>query len=393
MGTSRQERLTNSRVSTLKNASDRATWIFDDRTPGFAVTVSPRGKKVFYYVGRVKGRPTRLKLGTFPSISVDEARKVCTQYLGDVAAGRDISQRRKTGRATVDDLWTHYFETHSRPRKRTWRRDEKEYSRLIKPEFGSELLAKVDRTDIEKFVASTEREYGRGPARKARALLGKMFEVGIAGRWCDVNPVRGTYRPDFDPRQRYLKTEEVAAFMTAVDGLRSQDAKDFFHLLLFTGARRSNVAAMEWVELDFSTRLWTIPAGKYKSKRPHVVPLSMMALRILQRRRKSWQPNVKWVFPGRGKDGFYSDPKYAWVRVKAAAKLPDLRIHDLRRSLGAWQQANGESLRTIQQTLGHATVEVTARFYSPMEAEQVRRAVDDALRVTLKAARRKGNFS
>ena len=84
------------------------------------------------------------------------------------------------------------------------------------------------------------------------------------------------------------------------------------------------------------------------------------------------------------------DPQYyaRYTVIKAAAGIDDIRIHDLRRSLGAWQQATGASLRTIQQTMGHSNVDVTARFYSPLEVEQVRASVDDALSKTLKAARR-----
>lgn len=383
----RRIRLTNASVAKLKNETDKPRWVFDDNDPGFAVTVSPAGKRVFYFVGRIKGRSCRLKLGVFPSVTVDNARKACRKHLGDVAAGKDVSQRRRTGRASIEDLWLHYLDTHARPRKRTWERDEKEYARLIKPEFGTRLLSDIDRTDVEQFVAATEREFGKGPARKSRALLGKMYEIGIAGKWCEFNPVRGTYRPDFDPRQRYLKVDEVTRFMAAIETLKSDDARDFFKMLLFTGARRSNVASMEWTELDFSTRLWIIPAGKYKAKRPHVVPLSALALKILERRRQSRRAGIPYVFPGRGQTGYYSDPKEAWGRVLKAAGITDLRLHDLRRSLGAWQQADGASLRTIQQTMGHSTAEVTAKFYSPMETEQVRTSVDAALARTFKAAK------
>jgi integrase len=381
-------RFTNARITGIKNSTGKALWVLDDRTPGFALTVSPLGKKVFYFVGRVKGRPTRLKIGVFPGILVEPARKQCAKFIGEVAAGRDVAQRRRAGRATIADLWQHYLDTHARPRKRTWERDEKEYNRLVKPEFGTTLLSEIDGTDIESFVAGIENEYGRGPARKARALLGKMFEIGMVGKWCESNPVRGTYRPDFDPRQRYLKVEEVTAFLAAVDSLKRDDAKDYFRLLLFTGARKSNVGSMEWAEIDFTARLWVIPAGKYKSKKPHVVPLSALALQILQRRREGRAQGQKYVFPSWSANGHYSDPKDAWNRVKEASGIDDLRIHDLRRSLGAWQQATGANLKTIQQSLGHSNIDVTARFYSPMEVEQVRASIDDALAKTLKAAGR-----
>lgn len=378
MGTNRLA-FTNKRLTKLPTPKDRAAWYYDDETPGFALTVSPMGKMVFYFVGRVRGRPSRVKVGEFPALGVADARDAVRGIVGDVARGREVGERKRAGRATVDDLFEHYLTVHAKPVKRTWQRDEKEYGRLVKPEIGALPLIDVKRDIIEKLVASIEDDGGKGPARKARALLSKMFEVGIAGGWCEHNPVRGTRRPEFDPRQRYLKADEVAAFLGALEQLESDNARDFFKLALFTGARRSNVASMTWDELDLPSGLWMIPASKAKGKRPQTIPLSSHALEIIERRRQKRRQGVPWVLPGRGRRGHYAEPKDAWRRVLKLSGLTDLRIHDLRRSLGAWQQRSGASLRTIQQTLGHSDPSITARVYSPMELDQVRAASQTAL--------------
>ena len=377
-------KFSNRRVADLDIPTDRAAWFYDTQTPGFAVTVSPAGKRVFYFVGRIRGRPSRVKLGVFPAVSVDDARDAVKVNAGEVAKGRDIRDRRRAGRATLDYLFDHYIRVHAKPTKRTWERDEREYNRLLKPEFGAVPLAHVRRIDVEKLIARIEDDDGRGPARKARALLSKMFEVGIAGGWCEANPVRGTRRPEFDPRQRYLKADEVAAFVKAIDELRSETARDFFRLALFTGARRSNVASMRWEELEISLGLWRIPALKAKGKKAQTIPLSSHALQVIQSRRNNGSP---FVFPGRGKSGHYAEPKDAWRRVLKLSGLSDLRIHDLRRSLGAWQQRSGASLRTIQATLGHSDPSITARVYSPMEFDQVRAASQAAVDAMLGATK------
>lgn len=377
---------TNKRLSKLPVPSDRAAWHYDDDTPGFAITISPTGKRVFYYVGRVRGKPQRIKVGEFPTLSVSDARDAVRGIVGDVARGREVAERKRAGRASVDDLFDHYLAVWAKPKKRTWQRDESEYARLVKPVLGARLVTDIDRDDIEKLTSEITERDGRGPARKARALLSKMFEVGIRDKWCTYNPVRGTHRPEFDARQRYLKADEVAAFMAAVDKLESDLARDFFRLALYTGARRSNVASMRWDELDLSSGLWLIPASKAKGKKPQLVPLSSHAVAIIEQRRQKRRPGVPWVLPGRGKRGHYSDPKDAWKRVCELAGIEDLRIHDLRRSLGAWQQAGGASMRTIQETLGHSNPAVTAKFYSPVEVAQVRAASEAAIDAMRKAA-------
>jgi integrase len=101
-------------------------------------------------------------------------------------------------------------------------------------------------------------------------------------KWTEANPVAGIQRPNVAPRQRYLRPDEIGAFLAAVGSLRSETAKAFVLLCLFTGQRRSCVAAMEWTELDGDR--WIIPEHKAKSKRPQVVPLTSHALRIIAAR-------------------------------------------------------------------------------------------------------------
>ena len=98
-------KLTNRRVAELVNPNGQLLWVYDTDTPGFAVTISPRGKREFYFVGRVHSRPRRVKLGVHPGLSVDEARKACRRIIGDVAAGRAVADRKRQGRATVGELW------------------------------------------------------------------------------------------------------------------------------------------------------------------------------------------------------------------------------------------------------------------------------------------------
>lgn len=372
---------TNRRIADVLNSTGRPLWLYDTRLPGFAVTVSPLQKKAFYFTGRVKGRPTRQKIGGFPALSVDEARAACRTIVGDVAAGRATQERRRAGRATLDDLFGHYLEVHAKPRKRTWKDDEREYERFIRPEFGRYTLAMIARGDVAKLVATIERENGIGPAAKVRALLSKMFTIAIRDEWTDkANPVFGTDRPTYEPRQRYIKADELAAFFNAIDTLRYEVTRDFFRLALYTGARRSNIAAMRWDELDLSTAVWTIPARKTKGKKPLTVPLIPAAKEIILRRQERSPDNCPWVLPGRSREGHYNEPKTAMAKIRERSGIADLRLHDLRRTLGAWQQAGGASLRTIQQTLGHSSVEVTARVYSPVDSEQVRESMTQTVK-------------
>lgn len=378
-------KFSNRRVADLDVPRDRAAWWYDTDTPGFAITVSPLGKRCFYFVGRIHGQSQRIKVGLFPTVSVDAARKTVRGFAGDVARGKEIEQRRRAGEATIADLFAHYLAVHAKQRKRTWARDERDFDNIIKPAIGSTPVKRLRRDDLKRLLADIADERGKGSAARVHALLSSMFTLAVDDGWVEVHPVRGIPRPGFEPRQRYLREDEVQRFLDAVDQLWSETAADFLRLCLFTGQRRGNVASMRWDELDLSAGLWFIPPDKAKSKRGHVVPLTEHALKIIKRRHGNGSP---WVLPAdRSRGNHYRDPKHAWSQVRELSGLDDLRLHDLRRSLGAWMQKGGESLQTIGKALGHADVSVTSKFYAPTEHEQIRAASQAAVDALLEAGR------
>src|SRR6185295_17948133 len=112
---------------------------------------------------------------------------------------------------------------------------------------------------------------------------------------------------------------------------------------------------MQWTNLDLSHGLWTIPTTK--AGRPHVVPLLVTyikELRMLPR-----LADTVHVFPGRWNHGHLVNVSKPWRRIRKQAGLDDLRIHDLRRTLGSWLVAAGASLPLIGKALNHSNVSTT----------------------------------
>ncbi len=227
---------------------------------------------------------------------------------------------------------------------------------------------------IAELVTTVQAENGASAAHKIRALLSKMFNIAIKHEWVEYNPVTGTDRPKIASRDRYLRPDEIAKFFDAVDQLQRETSRDFIRLAVYTGARRGNLCEMEWQELDLNRGVWAIPKEKFKGKRVYTVPLIPQALEILRRRKQDALSDVPWVFPGGGKTGHIIDPKEAMKRVKKLSGIEDLRFHDLRRILGAWQNNGGTPTRLIQGTMGHANIATTATSYSPNEVEPIRRS-------------------
>jgi integrase len=110
-----------------------------------------------------------------------------------------------------------------------------------------------------------------------------------------------------------------------------------------------------------------------KAGRSHLLPLSRTAASILAK--LSSRASSEWVFPGKGSTGHLVEPKTAWQRIRKAAGVPDVRIHDLRRTLGSWLAGQGYSLQLIGRTLNHTDVSTT-QIYARLDLEPVRSALE-----------------
>jgi len=130
-----------------------------------------------------------------------------------------------------------------------------------------------------------------------------------------------------------------------------------------------------------------IPAEQFKTRKPLTVPLAPEAIGILKRRHVT-RVN-EWVFPSHGKRGHLVEPKTAWERIRERAKLGDVRIHDLRRTLGSWQAAIGTPLNIIGRSLGHLRQETTA-IYARLNLDPVRASVTAATAAIAQAAKVNG---
>ena len=202
--------------------------------------------------------------------------------------------------------------------------------------------------------AQDHRKRNARPGNRVLALLSTLFSKAIIwGYHKGENPCRGIKRFREVSRDRFLSGEELSRFFEALDLTENPAFKDFILLSLFTGARKSNVLSMRWKDIDFERSVWKIPGERSKNGDPMRVPLGPDVLDILRRRRA--ETSSVFVLPGPGAKGHYMEPKRAWGTLLKRAKLEDLRIHDLRRSMGSWMTIGGTSLPIVGKALGHKT--------------------------------------
>ena len=367
-------------------AEGRETW-YDSKTPGLCLRKTHTGAASFYVYRWHAGRPVKLRLGAFPDLSLVNARDATSVAIGDFAKGAEpaVSQAKAGGRLTLGDLWQYYLDQHAKPHKRTWRVDEQRYNRHLKL-WGHRRLVSISTGEVQALHNRVGKQSGRYEANRLRALLHAMYAVarrhlGYKGD----NPVTNVQRFKEESRERFLHGDEMPRFFKTLDTLREESptAADAIAVALWTGARRGNVLTMRWEELALDRATWTIPGEKFKNGRAMTVHLSGPALDILKRRQEDAN-GVEWVFPGRRHGKPLADPTRPWKAILAKAGLSDLRLHDLRRTMGSWQAATGASLPVIGKSLGHLNQGTTA-VYARLDLDSVRQAVDRATSAMLAA--------
>ncbi|MBF0263269.1 MAG: site-specific integrase [Magnetococcales bacterium] len=185
------------------------------------------------------------------------------------------------------------------------------------------------------------------------------------------NPTHGIRRFKEISRDRFLSEEEIQRLLIALQS-ETPSMRILFMLALLTGARKRNLMAMRWEEIDFARETWRIEVTK--NGQPLTVPLVPQAVRLLRELQET-QCGEAWVFPSsRAQSGHRSDLESAWCRIRARAKVAGVRIHDLRRICGSYQAMTGASLPIIGRSLGHLSQRTTG-IYARLDEAPVRESM------------------
>ena len=377
---------TRARLEKFAPETSKVVSVYDESEPGLCIRVTPGNAKTFYLYRKLDGRPERVKLGRFPDITIEQARDAARVYKGKYAQGINIAvERRKTRSGmTVGETFDRYLTDYAKLRKRSWKDDEGLFRRYVE-HWRPRKLAQIQKADAQQLHTDTGRKFGPIAANRMVEVMRKVYNFATTIGYEGENPFRGIKRFKETSRERFIQPDELARFFAAL-GKCDEVWQDFFKLLLFTGARRGNALAAEWGEINFGTRIWEVPAEKSKVKKPLRICLSEPALEILRRRWGARQQDCQWVFPSYGKAGHLIEPKMVWAEILADAKIKDLRIHDLRRTLGSWMTGTGANLQMIGKQLGHGNDSRATAVYARLNIEPVAAAVNIAAEAMLKAS-------
>lgn len=360
----------------------------DTKGSGLQLRVTSAGVKTFSVYRRIKcGDPERITLGRYPDMTIEQARREANRISLDISDGKNPAEVKRGHKRELifSELFTDYLERHSKPKKKTWKEDQAQFRIYLEKPLGKKKLSAIDRKSIARIHSDITRTGHAPTANRVKALLSSVFGWAISvGLW-ESNPATGIKSNKENQRDRFLQSDELPQFFKALSEEPNKTIKDYFLLSLLTGARRSNVLSMRWQDINFDRAEWRIQ--ETKNGTPQTVTLSPEVIEILQDRKPS--DGSVFVFPGTGKTGHLIEPKKGWKRILERAGIADLRIHDLRRTLGSWQAKTGASLAIIGKSLNHKNQNTTA-IYARLDLDPVRESVNTATSAMLAAGKEGG---
>ena len=370
-------KLTKRAVEAARAEGTGWTWLGDDEVPGFGVRVYASGRRVYSLRYRTaSGRQRMMKLGEHGELTVDAARKLAMKRKLQVLEGGDplAEKARECAQIrTVGDLMTQWIEGHAKPHRKRWEEDKRRVDARILPTLGRLVLEDVT---VDR-LATWHRELGQNSPVEANRCLETLR---AAWRWAErqgllpdgaMDPTRRVSKYREKSRDRWLRKEELERLMEATRKEPDPYVRAAVPLLLLTGLRKRELLTARWENVDLGRGEIRLPDTKSGEAQVRLLPSH--AVEILRELPREGSP---FLFPS-PVDGRKprKDLKKPWERIREAAGLEDVTLHDLRRTAGSFMAQAGVPLQVIQHVLGHSHPGVT-KLYARLASRNEREALE-----------------
>lgn len=326
---------------------------------GLEMRVTAKGVKSWSirYRRPSDGTQVRLKLGTFPAMSLEAARKECRAVRNSLDKQQDpaIDREKRKSADTFRKLAEDYLDLYAKA-KRSRGETKRILEREWYPAIGAMKAGEVQRLTIRKVLEdiAVKREAPVAANRALAAVRGVFNWAVDTGRLERTPIVKMKRLGEEEARTRYLNLDELRQLWTALPGLPvTDDIRDIVRLCLITGQRVGEVAGLRKSEVNSDGKMWALPKDRTKNGVAHSVPLSDAALAIIEPRMKG---RGQFLFPSRLTDSepvLASAPNKALQRNMLKIGIPAFTVHDLRRTVNTHMARLGVNAETRSRVLNH----------------------------------------
>ncbi|SFL90540.1 integrase family protein [Variovorax sp. OV329] len=399
-------RLTRESIAAMELPKAGERLVYDTACQQLAVRLRP-GSRTYVFVmwDRERRRAVKVTLGKAGALTPEQARAQAQRKVAEVADGKD-ARRKVPDSVTVGDVWPVYLREGKPRKKEAWKpryrldleraaapggETKKRGQGVTKPGPLASLmglrLSEINRDALSTWHAEQAK---RGPVQAARAAA--MFAGFIA--WCGT---RTDYRelvdetaakasnlahvlPALKRRTDALDRAHLPAWFAAVRALPNATAAAYLQALVLTGARREEMGALAWADVDTKAGTLTIN-DKFEARR--TIPLTSHLAGLIDA-----LPRLNaFVFASpTAKSGHIAEPRSPLEDALNAAELPHLSIHGLRRSFALFGEAAGVPAGAVAQIMGHKP-SATHEGYKPRRIEDLREHAERIEKFILERAR------
>lgn len=345
----------------------RIEWCCNE-VPGLYVEVRSvsQGQGTYYLRYRsAKGTTAHQRLGRTKDITLSDARKMAKTFKAEIALGADPRGEEKTRKAvmTFGTFFEQVLTPYIKPRKRSYGRDLEMYKLRLKSEFGHLRLNEITRRHVQTFHGSLVEQHELAPATADHhvKLLRSALNRAVEWELLDKNPLSKIQLfSAFNEVENILNDEQMARLLhvLATDANRTVCLIALF--LLTTGCRLNEALQARWSQINEETNMWRIPAKSTKAAKARSVPLNPSAVHVIQQ--LDTKGKFEYLFVNRQTKTRFVGIMKVWSRLRRAAGVPHLRLHDLRHGFASMLVSDGCSLLVVSQLLGHADCRVTMRY-------------------------------
>ncbi len=268
--------------------------LFDER--GLFLLLQPSGGKLWRLKYRVLGKEKKLSLGVYPDVSLKEARKRRDEARTLLANGADpasvkleqTKSAKRNAANTFKAIADEFIEKSAKEgraavtiKKTRW------LLSLLEPDLGNRAITEITPADLLESLQKIEAKGHLETARRMRSFAGRVFRYAVATSRATADPsnlLRGALvAPKVTHHSAILEPKAVGELLRAIDGYQGQPLTCIaLKLTPHVFVRPGELRRAEWQEFDLEKEIWTIPAEKMKMRDPHVVPLSLQALELLE---------------------------------------------------------------------------------------------------------------
>lgn len=379
------EKLTSKRAAKAEPTGKRY-FIFDSTVNGFGMVVQPSGTKAFIFQYRDRaGQKRRLKIGDYGPLTVDQARNIAIKFYADVREGKDPRQVTKFEQGfTVNDLLDAYLQSakFAGLAEKTSVCDKQTIANHLRPLIGKIQVADLSPDDLERMVLDVTRgktsrtvktkprgksmvKGGPGAAQTCLRKIKAILSWGLKEKLISNHPGMLVKAGQNGRREVYLEADGYTAVFRAMDemerdGTLRPSVADAIRLIALTGARRDEIRALVWRQVDLKNNVIELKRGEHKGGHKggsvKTIMLSPQACEIINRQPRRGQ-NDRVFKASRGEGSTMASINKPWTAIRKRAGVSNkVVIHSLRHSLASYMANNNQDALAIKAVLGHKQI-------------------------------------